>query len=114
MDWSLPDMAGKELLETLHTLSDSSAHIIVFTAYDTDQLGISSDLVVIIKPLITKDFIKAINKVTKCKTHPKNVTEKTALNVDENMQLNSAKEIDITKAKLRILLRRITRLMPLF
>jgi signal transduction histidine kinase/CheY-like chemotaxis protein len=60
MDWCLPDMVGKQLLEKISELTNHSSEIIIFTAYDANQLDIDKQHVVLHKPLMLKDLTKAL------------------------------------------------------
>jgi len=60
-DWCLPDDTGEGLIQKLLDANYSARNIIIFTAFNTEQLNIDKSYTILNKPLITKDLFQALN-----------------------------------------------------
>jgi len=60
-DWCLPDFTGDMLLVEMSDQDYPARQVVVFTAFNVDKIQIPSDHIVLQKPLLAKDLIRALN-----------------------------------------------------
>jgi signal transduction histidine kinase/DNA-binding response OmpR family regulator len=63
IDWKLPDLSGKELIEAIRNKLAYSASIIIFTGYDADYLHADLEFPVLTKPVLKQDLYAAFRKI---------------------------------------------------
>lgn len=65
LDWKLPDVSGKDLIDSIRTYQANFQHLIIFTGYDADYIATGMAYPVVNKPLIKNDLIKTFNHCLK-------------------------------------------------
>ena len=63
MDWCLPDVDGDELYKSLTAKIEDNTRLVVFTAYDTEDIELDDAQLVLKKPLISKDIVRAFIEI---------------------------------------------------